>query len=225
MRMIRKKANSMAGAKDGLRECVEQPFGKKNYKRMRELLRQRLGEHRFEHSLGVAKTARRMAKVYGLDPDKARMAGLLHDWDKRGDACWVQDRARSFGLDLHPQIIDDMPWLLHGYTAAAALGRDFPELGSEVLTAIARHTTGAADMSDLDCVIYVADLIEPGRDYGKDSGIDSLRALVGEVSLQELYYQAFKQTLGYLIDRDKPLFPGTAELYNELARQHTEAGR
>ena len=197
-------------------------FDKEHYKAMKAQLKERVGKRRYKHSVGVAKTAKKMAKVYGLDPEQARMAGLVHDWDKcyRGEES--TQRALDLGLEIDSAILYEMPWLLHGPTAALALSREFPEWGAETFQAIERHTCGAADMSPLDCIIYVADIIEPGRDYGPGSGLDELRALVGEVPLQELYYQAFKFTLRYLLEGDRRMFPGTAEIYNVLIVQHAQ---
>ena len=203
-------------------EWTADPFCKKNYKQMRKQLKQRLSAHRYKHSLGVAKTSKKIAEAYGLDAKKARMAGLLHDWDKCRDDEAMRRHARSLELDIDPYIIEEMPWLLHGPTAAAVLAKEHPEFGPDVFQAIARHTSGAADMSDLDCVVYTADLIEPGRDFGKGSGLDELRACVGEVPLQELYFRAFKLTFHSLIERSKPLFPGTCEIFNAVCAQHAE---
>lgn len=196
------------------------PFGDECYQRMKGRLAARVSPKRYEHGKGVAKTAKKLARIYGVDPAKARMAGLVHDWDKcysGDDSRW---RAHEVGLQVDPVVFEQMPWLLHGPTAALALSREFPEWGAEVFQAIARHTSGAKDMTPLDCIIYVADLIEPGRDYGPDSGLDDLRALVGKVPLDELYYQSFKYTLNYLVNADRALFPGATDIYNHLIEQH-----
>lgn len=203
---------------DSQGDCIwtEDPFDEAHYKMMKKRLKKRLNDSRFKHSKGVAKTSAQLAEVYGLDPDMARMAGLLHDWDK----CYSDKDARRWAIelkvDIDPVVIEEMPWLLHGPTAAAALKNEFPEFGDEVFSAIARHTSGAVDMSALDCVVYIADIIEPGRDYGPDSGLDELRDIVGEVSLEELYFQAFKFTFFYLLKGDRVLFPGTADIWNAL---------
>ena len=154
-------------------------FDKEHYKAMKAQLKERVGKRRYKHSVGVAKTAKKMAKVYGLDPEQARMAGLVHDWDKcyRGEES--TQRALDLGLEIDSAILYEMPWLLHGPTAALALSREFPEWGAETFQAIERHTCGAADMSPLDCIIYVADIIEPGRDYGPGSGARGRSAAEG----------------------------------------------
>lgn len=197
-------------------------FDDEHFQTMKARLKDRVGPKRYKHSKNVAKTAQQLAEVYGLDPLQARMAGLVHDWDK----CYRNDeasrRARELQVSLDPIIIDEMPWLLHGPTAAAALSREFPEWGADTFQAIARHTCGAADMAPLDCVIYVADIIEPGRDFGPNSGLDELRSLVGHVPLRELYYQAFKFTFRYLLENDHRLFPETIDIWDALTVQHAQ---
>ena len=68
-------------------------------------------------------------------------------------------------MDVDPYVLDTMPRLLHGPTAAAELVRAYPDLSADVVQAIARHTAAAVGMSDLDMIIYIADAIEPSRDF------------------------------------------------------------
>lgn len=201
------------------------PFDDEHYQAMQKRLKQRVDGYRYKHSKGVAKTAKKLAETYGLDPRKARMAGLVHDWDKCYRGRESTQRAIDLGIEVDPVVLYEMPWLLHGPTAAAALSREFPEWGDDVFQAIARHTSGAADMAPLDCVVYTADIIEPGRDFGPGSGLAHLRDAVGKVPLEELYFQAFKFTFRYLLQGDKRLFPGTAEIWNSLIVQHAERMR
>lgn len=174
-------------------------------------LAQRVKPKRFEHSLGVSATAARMARIYGADEGLARLAGLLHDWDKGYDDAGILARVEELGLS--EQLADylDMPHLLHGPTAAAALKRDFPQLPDDLLESIRLHTTGAVDMSDLDMIVYTADAIEPSRDY---PGIDALRDLVGAVDLQELYFSTFQHVLENLVQRRKRIHPDTVTVWN-----------
>ena len=199
---------------------IAEPFGVETYELMKSLLSERVGERRYKHSLNVSKVARRLAKTYGADPDKARLAGILHDWDKSLTNEELRDRALDLGVEVDPMVLTDMPWLLHGPTAAVALAREYPQFGTDVFQAIARHTSGAADMSPLDSIIYIADIIEPDRSFGDMEGIERLRALVGELPLDELYFQAFKYTLEFLIGTDRILYPTTIETWNILMRTH-----
>ena len=96
------------------------------YQARRDDLAHRVKRSRFEHSLGVSETAARMARVYGQDERLARLAGLLHDWDKGYDDEGIRARAVELGIADQLASYLDMPHLLHGPTAAAALAREFP---------------------------------------------------------------------------------------------------
>ena len=102
-----------------------------------------------------------------------------------------------------------MPRVLHGITAAAALGRDFPQIPQDVLQAIARHTVAAEHMEPLDMVLYIADAIEPNRQFGR---IDELRARVGKATLEELYFETYEYWVFLLFERRKPLHPDTIRI-------------
>ncbi|WP_303727615.1 bis(5'-nucleosyl)-tetraphosphatase (symmetrical) YqeK [Denitrobacterium detoxificans] len=214
--LTREKLIELSGGDLPYQPASKKVFGKKNYKRMKVLLAARVGKKRYKHSVGVAKTAKKLAKLYGYNPKVARMAGILHDWDKGLGVYEIRERAQTLGVDLDPQISENMPWLLHGPTAAAALRLEYPEFGEEVFQAIARHTSGAAEMSPLDCIIYVADIIEPNRTFGDMKGIKRLRKEVGKVPLEQLYFDAFKYTFTFLVSRDRQLYPETVDIWNSL---------
>lgn len=191
------------------------PFGKENYRRMKALLKERVSERRFQHSKGVAKTARKLARVYGYpNPEQARMAGLVHDWDKRYVGQAARDRVAELGMDIDPTIVESMPWLLHGPTGAEALRRSFPELGEAVFQAVARHTSGAVGMTDLDMIVFTADLIEPSRTF-KD--VEPVRAAVGKGSLEDLFFTAFKAIFVNLVQNNRMLHPDMVEIWNHYS--------
>lgn len=180
-------------------------------------LRQRVSAHRFDHSLGVADTARVLAEAYGVNPDKAYLAGLLHDWDKGYDDAGIRARADELGLEIRRDVYDGAPQTLHGVTAAAALAREFPAIPADVLQAIARHTTGAPDMSDLDMVIFIADGLEPGRRF---PGLDDLRAQVGVSSLEDLFLSVESYWISLIVQRKKTLHPDTFAVWNAYASRY-----
>lgn len=185
-------------------------------------LKERLKRRRYEHVQGVSETAAELAEAYGADVRKARLAGLLHDWDKDYDDDGIRARARDLGVadDLDPYVFDAMPRLLHGPTAAAALGRDYPGIPSDVLQSIARHTAAAIGMSDLDMIIYIADAIEPTRDF---DGLVELREAAGTVPLEELFMMTFNHILLTLVERRRRLHPATVEVWNHYVSRSREA--
>jgi predicted HD superfamily hydrolase involved in NAD metabolism len=157
-----------------------------------------------------------MAEQYGMDTEPARLAGLLHDWDKNLTDEQLFERVREFGIELEPRM-EDMAVLLHALTGAVAVKREFPELDDGIIQAIARHTSAAPDMSDLDMVIYVADMIEPLRSQGN---LAPLRALVGKVPLETLFLKSFERSMEHLIRRHRFIHPASLEVWNEyIARE------
>lgn len=209
-------------SKQNEKDCCTDALSDAFFKARKSDLQKRLGHKRFEHTLGVAETAEHLASTYDVDVRKARLAGLLHDWDKDYDNAGIRARVAELEMTVDPYISEEMPWLLHGPTAAMALVREFACLPHDVAQAIERHTAGAVDMADLDMVVYVADALEPGRDF---AGLDELRALVGKVSLEELFLATFRQVLLNLVERRKRLHPQSIEIWNHyLARAQQAAG-
>ncbi len=185
--------------------------------RARDLLSVRMKDKRkrYQHSLGVAATSLELARTYGVDEFDAACAGLVHDWDKVLDDSELVARALHYGIE-----IDGSPakaaGLLHGPVAAVELPEIFPEFSKPVFQAVARHTVGACDMSDLDMAVFVADAIEPGR-HG--SYAEKLRAIVGEVSLKELFFTCFSQGLVYVLETGRYLYPTAVEIYNSYVSE------
>ena len=189
---------------------IEQRFAKK--------------QKRLVHSLGVGRCAEGLACLYDVDPYLSRVSGILHDWDKvyKGEA--IIARARDLGIDMGVDLALVEP-LLHGLTATHELACIYPELDARVLQAIERHTIAAKDMSPLDMVVFVADGIEPNRPGSPE--IERLRSLVGTASLDDLFWESFASGMAYVINGGRYLYPGTVEIYNELAlaRRQSPAGK
>ncbi|MCL1890966.1 MAG: bis(5'-nucleosyl)-tetraphosphatase (symmetrical) YqeK [Coriobacteriia bacterium] len=182
----------------------------KFYAKARKELEKRLTNYRFIHSVSVADTAAAMAKVYGVDVEEARIAGLLHDWDKNHSDKELTERARKFGVTISA-FEDDMVALLHAQTGACALAEEFSELSPKVIQAVARHTSAAADMTDLDMVVYIADMIEPLRTRGN---LATLRELVGKISLEELFVKSYEITMKHLVTRHRFIHPDSLDVWN-----------
>ncbi len=179
---------------------------------------ERLGEAAFQHCLRVAETACSLAGIYGVDPEEARLAGLLHDWDREVSNEALVETAIADGhamteADAHS------PRLLHAQTGAAALREEFPGISDSVVGAVARHTLGAVDMQPLDMVVYVADMIEPARTY---PGIDDVREAVGTLSLDAAFAEAYRYSMAALVKARKPIHPLTVDVWNAyVARGRT----
>jgi len=144
-------------------------------RRLREHLDQ---EHRFEHSLRVAACAQELARRHGVDPQKARLAGLLHDLARLYSPQQLILEAEARAMPITP-FEREKPALLHAALGAALARERFGVDDPDVLSAIAKHTRGAPEMSPLDCVVYLADSLEPARTFAE-------RAELWEYALRDL---------------------------------------
>ena len=132
---------------------------------LRRCVGERLSEKRFFHTLGVEQAAIRLGCfLCPEDIQELRCAALLHDVTKElshEEQCEILEKERITDPDdLSSTSIH------HSLTAPYVIKRDFPEFATEsVLSAVRRHTTGDADMSAFDQIIFIADYIEDGRTY------------------------------------------------------------
>jgi predicted HD superfamily hydrolase involved in NAD metabolism len=146
-------------------------------------LTQRVREHlgqddRYEHSLRVARCAATLAQRHGVDVRKARLAGMLHDLARLYTPGRLLSECEARGFSIEP-FERAHPVLLHARLGAAIARERFGVEDAEVLSAIEKHTTAAGDMSSLDCVVYLADSLEPARTFPE-------RAAAWELALRDL---------------------------------------
>ena len=130
--------------------------------RIRKKLKKKLDEQRYEHTLGVAFTAMSLAMKYDVDLHKAELAGLLHDCAK----CMPDERklhkCEKYNIPIS-ETERKNPSLLHSKLGAYLAEHKYGVKDPEILNAILYHTTGHADMTMLEKIIFVADYIEPRR--------------------------------------------------------------
>lgn len=120
--------------------------------------------HRYAHSVRVARCADVLAQRHGANPGKARLAGLLHDLARLFSPERLLAESAARGLSIG-EAERAHPTLLHARLGAEIAREEFGVDDAEVLSAIEKHTTGAAKMSPLDCIVYLADSLEPGRSF------------------------------------------------------------
>lgn len=128
------------------------------------LIRERLSPRRFKHSVQVAELAREMATDFGIDGEKAYLTGILHDCAKGISGDELLRIAEANGL-IEDEVERRAPDLLHAPVGAFLLARDYGVGDVEILDAVRFHTLGNSQMSLLAKIIFLADAIEPGRDY------------------------------------------------------------
>ena len=160
---------------------------------------------RMPHVLGTEQEAAFLAEKYGADGTAARIAALLHDCTKKLDMDRQLSLCRHYGIDLDPLEQVSLK-LLHSKTGAA-VARDKFGVSEEIYNAIYYHTTGKADMTLLEKIIYLADYIEPSRRF---PGVDELRRAV-HTDLNEGLYRALLDSVKELQGYGSPVHPHTRE--------------
>lgn len=171
-------------------------------------MQQLLPEKRLKHCLGVEQTAIELAERFGVDREKAGLAGLLHDYAKKlSDEEFL---ALIDKYDLAPKLKDWGNNVWHGLVGVYKIREDLGLSDPEILRSIEIHTVGSAQMSDLDKVVYVADYIEPNRDF---PGVEEARE-IARISLNRAVAYETAHTVEYLAHQGLPIFPQTLETYN-----------
>ncbi|MCB6366434.1 bis(5'-nucleosyl)-tetraphosphatase (symmetrical) YqeK [Intestinibacillus massiliensis] len=180
---------------------------------IRQSILGRLSGYRYTHTLGCERAAKWLAEQYGGDVQKAAFAACLHDITKRlsrDEQLYLCDK-----YDIIPCDVEKVEWkMLHGKTAAAIARREYGA-PQDVADAIAYHTTGRADMTLLDKILYLADFIEDTRDF---DGVEPARALAKKDIDQALLY-CFDSSLSDLVERGKLIHADTIAARNSLLSQ------
>lgn len=176
-----------------------------------EKLRTVLSSSKLADSLAVRDECGVLAVRYGADPLRARLAGLVHDCARDLGDHELLDAARRYGIDPDRWRTEDYS-LLHG-PVGAFLARDlFGVRDTEILHAIAVHTTGCVGMRTLDLILFVADYIEPNRRF---PGVDDIRRAARH-SLESAALKGYAATMTHLLQSDRVIHLRTLEARNDL---------
>lgn len=176
-------------------------------------VRNRLSPKRWAHTLGCAETARKIAGMLGADPDKAYLAGLLHDITREKTLPEQLIICSKYDIIIS-EYERDSTALLHAATGAAVAKAEFGA-DDEIYAAIACHTTGKADMSPLDMALCLADYIEPTREF---PGVEALREQA-ETDPALALLRAFDGTITHIISKNGMLHPDTVTARNDLLKR------
>lgn len=162
-----------------------------NIENAKELVKEKLPEKRYKHSLRVAETAVKLAEIYDGDKDKAELAGVLHDYCKYDDLSTMYQVVRQY--ELETDLLSYGGEILHGPVCSAIMENDFDVKDEEVLLAIKYHTTGRQQMTKTEKLVFIADYIEPGR---KTPGVEEIRDMAyNQGSLDKTIYEISKRTV------------------------------
>ena len=190
---------------------------KKNYKNLpmeelEQVVVNLLNPNRVNHVLGCRDTAADLAKVWGADVTDAARAGLLHDITKALDGPLQLTLCSEYGKVLD-EFSENNPKTLHALTGSLVAERIFGETPA-VVKAIESHTTGKRAMNTLEKIIYVADYMEPNRDF---PGVEELRRLA-YTDLDGALKLGLEMTLSMLIQQKRQISPASSQALAYLTK-------
>ncbi len=178
---------------------------------MDEKLCNSLSEKRYTHSVYVAHTAVDMAEAFGADKSKAFIAGLMHDCAKGMDYKTAVAYAQEHGCSLDKETLN-CPGIVHAPVGAVAAEVEYGITDSEILDAIRYHTVARENATLLDKIIYVADMIEPMRDFEE---VNRLRELAKK-DIDAAYTETLKISLKFNLEKGNIIHPNTLYAWNEI---------
>lgn len=167
--------------------------------------------YRLKHIQGVAQTSARLAERFGLPVEKARLAGWLHDCAKEKTRLemkrWI--KTGRFRLDAEEEKIPGL-WHPHAGAAVALLKWGIKDKG--ILEAIRCHTLGNPQMGPLAQVVFVADFIEPSRNF---EGVEKVRSIARR-NLKEAVLAKASMTIQFLFEKRMKIHPRLLETWNHF---------
>lgn len=173
------------------------------------LLKARLSKKRFAHSVNVARAAFALAERWEADPQRAYLAGLLHDCCKELPFSEQEELMRQ-----GPFAVSEIEWLCkpvwHGAAAASYMHTELGIEDMEVLSAARWHTVAHAGMTRLEEIVYMADLISADRTY---HDVERFRKMA-QNDLEKAMLCALEYAIGSVMKKETPLPVTTVEAYN-----------
>ena len=177
-------------------------------------IQKQLRPKRYQHVLRVEATAMSLAQANGVDQEHASIAGLVHDYAKqRPDEDFI---AAIKAYHLNPDLLNYGNAIWHGVVGAELIKRELGITDEDILNAVRHHTTGAVYMTTLEQIVYMADYIEPARDF---PDVDVARQVTAKNLGEGVAFQA-KHTLAYLVGNNQPVYPQSILTYNAWIQRY-----
>ncbi|MCX7694391.1 MAG: nicotinate-nucleotide adenylyltransferase [Caloramator sp.] len=173
-------------------------------------IKHNLDEKRYRHSINVSKMAIKLAQKYNVDKEKVEIAAILHDVAKNLNLEDMLRYIKEFGINLNEVDIKS-PQILHSYIGAY-IAREKFKVDDDVFNAIYYHTVGRKDMSMIEKIIFIADVIEEERNF---EGVEEIRKQAFE-DIDLAIIKSCDSTIKYLIEKGLLIHPNTIELRNSL---------
>jgi predicted HD superfamily hydrolase involved in NAD metabolism len=175
-----------------------------------EIVKKQLTEHRYKHTVGVLETSLTLAGQYGADASKAETAAIFHDYAKFRSKDEMRQIVKN--EDFPQDLLLYGNEVLHAPVGAFLVKKECGIQDEEILNAIYYHTTGNGNMTVLEKVIFLADYIEPNRQF---PGIEDVRE-AAQKNLNKACLMAVRNTIHFLMKQNQKIYPLTLETYNGL---------
>lgn len=183
---------------------------------IREELKMKLSEHRYIHSIGVMEKAGELAEYYGLDINKARIMGLVHDIAKQMSKEEIKEYVEEHGIELDEiEMLNTS--LIHAKIGADICKREY-NFDDQMANAVKYHTTGNPEMDLMAKIIFMADKIEENRNY---IGIERRRELTLK-DIDRAIIETIDYTTQYCIEKNELIHPDSINTRNYLLKVKKE---
>nr|WP_307774811.1 bis(5'-nucleosyl)-tetraphosphatase (symmetrical) YqeK [uncultured Cetobacterium sp.] len=173
-----------------------------------------LSRKRYGHSIRVVETATELAKIYNADIEKTQIAAILHDYAKEFPREELVNICTTH-FEKETKKFLYVGQILHGFASAYIAKEKFNINDSDILNAIIYHTTGRENMSLIEKIVYIADAIEPERNY---SYVNEIRDLC-LIDLDQAILFETNRKIEYLISVDSIIHLDTLNMRNWLVRK------
>ncbi len=180
--------------------------------KIRTWVKSRLSEERYLHSLGTEETARELAYRFSLDPEKAALAGLIHDNAKNISYEEMLLIIKENNFDIEESIKNNQK-ILHAYLGACLAQKELNIEDNDILNAIKFHTTGRVNMGMFEKIIFLADKVEANtRDIGFRCEVLNILDETNNIDKAVMY--CVEQTIRSLLDRKLKINRITIDVWN-----------
>lgn len=182
---------------------------------IKTILKRNLKDSRYNHTIGVEKSAIKLAEIYEESIDKVIISSLFHDFAKYMTDEELHYYVKEYNIELDE--IEKLDYsIIHGKVAKFIAKYEYNIDDVDVLNSIEYHTTGRKNMTKLEKIIYLADYIEENRNY---DGVDNLRRLAYEVGLNEALLESFDNSINFLLKKSVLIHKNTVEARNQILKE------
>ncbi len=177
------------------------------YEQLYKEVKNTLSEKRFKHSEGVVKRAIEYAKIYNVDIEKVKLVAIAHDIAKELTNEEIDKYLKEYGI-----VLDDIEQknknLIHAKIGAYICKYKY-DFTDDMVNAIKYHTTGRANMSIIEKIIYLADATEENRKYCSNIYVDIIKK-----DIDQGIIEVCKWVINRLLETNKLIHKNSIECYN-----------